>query len=440
MFKTFDDLADSVLAGVPADRESALAVLASEDDALLDLVAAASRVRRRHFGTSVKVNYLVNLKSGLCPEDCGYCSQRLGSEAEILKYSWLPTEEAKRQAEFGLAGGASRVCLVASGRGPSHRDVGRVAEMTEAIKAANPQTEVCACLGILKEGQAERLRRAGVDAYNHNLNTAPSHYEQICSSHTFQDRVDTVDSARSAGLSPCSGLIVGMGESDEQLVEAVEALREVDSDSIPVNFLIPFDGTPLEGTWELSPQRCLRILCMVRLMCPDRELRIAGGRELHLRSLQPLSLHVANSLFLGDYLTSEGQAAEDDLDMIVDGGFQIVGQEDAAALRDRLRAHRAAHRAAMDGGSTFGESGAEAGAGLPPCAGGGGGCGSHAAPEEQQVPVEQPVPAGVGVAQSAEAPEAGVGTVRHGLRDEAGRPLVPAIRRRGAGTDALPNA
>ena len=122
-------------------------------------------------------------------------------------------------------------------------------------------------------------------------------------------------------------------------MEAVEALREIDSDSIPVNFLIPFDGTPLEGTWELSPQRCLRILCMVRLMCPDRELRIAGGRELHLRSLQPLSLHVANSLFLGDYLTSEGQAAEDDLDMIVDGGFQIVGQEDAAALRDLSLIH-----------------------------------------------------------------------------------------------------
>ena len=201
--------------------------------------------------------------------------------------------------------------------------------------------------------------------------------------------------------------------------------------SIPVNFLIPFDGTPLEGTWELTPQKCLRILCMVRLMCPDRELRIAGGRELHLRSLQPLSLNVANSLFLGDYLTSEGQAAEDDLDMIVDGGFQIVGQEDAKALRDRLLAHRAAHREAMGG------AGAETGAGLPPCAGGGGGCGSHAAPEEQQVPVEQPVPAGVGAAQPAEA---GVGTVRHGLRDDAGRPLVPTIRRRGAGTDALPNS
>lgn len=197
-----------------ATAEEALMVLRSSDDRLLELVAATFQVRRTFFSNQAKINYLVNIKSGLCPEDCGYCSQRLGSETEVLKYPSLPAHEAQRQAEFGLSGGASRVCLVASGRGPSNRDVGRVSQMVSSIKADNPEVEVCACLGFLKDGQAERLKEAGVDAYNHNLNTAESFYPTVTSTHTFEDRVDTVSRARSAGLSPCSGMIVGMSETD----------------------------------------------------------------------------------------------------------------------------------------------------------------------------------------------------------------------------------
>ncbi|GAA6524715.1 biotin synthase BioB [Intrasporangium sp. DVR] len=327
---TFDQLADSVLAGTPPTPADALAALQAADDDLLPLVAAAGRLRRAHFGNTVKVNYLVNLKSGLCPEDCGYCSQRLGSGADILKYTWLKTDEAIEQATAGLRGGATRVCMVSSGRGPTDRDVERVAGMVGALKAEHPGVEVCACLGLLKDGQAERLREAGVDAYNHNINTAESHHDDIVTTHTYADRVDTVERAQGAGLSACSGLIAGLGESDEQLVEAVFALRDLGSDSIPVNFLMPFDGTPLEGTWELSPARCLKILAMARFVCPDKEIRVAGGREMHLRSLQGLALHVANSIFLGDYLTSEGQAAEADLELIRDNGFVVLGAEDAA--------------------------------------------------------------------------------------------------------------
>ncbi len=147
--------------------------------------------------------------------------------------------------------------------------------------------------------------------------------------HTYDDRVDTIGKAKTAGLSPCSGLIAGLGETDEQLVEALFALKELDADSIPVNFLMPFDGTPYENTWELTPGRCLRILAMARFVCPDKEVRIAGGREMHLRSLQALALQVANSIFLGDYLTSEGQDAKADVEMIRDNGFVILGAEDA---------------------------------------------------------------------------------------------------------------
>ncbi|WP_433873026.1 biotin synthase BioB [Saccharopolyspora sp. CA-218241] len=330
---TFQQLADAVLAGRPATPDDALAVLRADDAALLAVVAAASRLRRAHFGNAVKVNYLVNLKSGLCQEDCGYCSQALGSAAPILKYSWLSRQDALGQAAAGLRGGAARVCLVASGRGPSDRDVAKVTELVGALKQEHPDVEVCACLGLLGDGQADRLRDAGVDAYNHNINTAESHHDAIVGTHTYADRVDTVEKAKDAGLSPCSGLIAGLGETDEQLVEALFALRELGSDSIPVNFLMPFDGTPFEGTWELTPARCVKILAMARFVCPDREVRIAGGREMHLRSLQPLALHVANSLFLGDYLTSEGQAAQADLELIRDGGFVVLGSAEERAQR-----------------------------------------------------------------------------------------------------------
>lgn len=306
-------------------RGEALEVLRTSDDDLLDVVAAAGKVRRQWFGRRVKLNYLVNLKSGLCPEDCSYCSQRLGSEAEILKYTWIKPGEAAEAARAGVQGGAKRVCLVASGRGPTDRDVTRVSETISAIKEQNEDVEVCACLGLLADGQADRLREAGADAYNHNLNTSEATYGDICTTHDFSDRVQTVKHAQAAGLSACSGLIAGMGESDEDLVDVAFALRGLDPDSVPVNFLIPFEGTPLAKEWNLTPQRALRILAMVRFVCPDVEVRLAGGREVHLRTLQPLALHLANSIFLGDYLTSEGQAGQADLDMITDAGFEVEG-------------------------------------------------------------------------------------------------------------------
>jgi biotin synthase len=324
-----DLLAEKALNCELPTREEALAVLASGDDELMDVVAAAFRVRRQFFGRRVKLNYLVNIKSGLCPENCHYCSQRVGSAADVLKYTWLKTDEVIASAEAGVAGGARKVCLVASGRGPTDKDIERVSSAIGDFKARNPDVEVCACLGLLSDGQAERLAEAGTTAYNHNLNTSGGHYADICTTHEYADRVGTVTAAKQAGLSPCSGLIAGMGETDEDLVDVAFALRALRPDSVPVNFLIPFDGTPLAGQWELTPQRCLRILAMVRFVNPDAEVRLAGGRELHLRTLQPLALHVVNSIFLGDYLTSEGQPGAADLAMIADSGFTVEGAEDA---------------------------------------------------------------------------------------------------------------
>ncbi|MGF1432150.1 biotin synthase BioB [Kitasatospora sp. LaBMicrA B282] len=422
-------------------REEALAVLATTDDELLDVVAAAGRVRRQWFGRRVKLNYLVNLKSGLCPEDCSYCSQRLGSDTGILKYTWLKPGEAAEAATAGVKGGAKRVCLVASGRGPTDRDIDRVTNTIAAIKEQEPGVEICACLGLLSDNQAERLRAAGVDAYNHNLNTSENTYGEITSTHTYADRVDTVSKAHGAGLSACSGLIAGMGESPEDLVDVVFALRELGSDSVPVNFLIPFEGTPLAKEWNLTPQHCLRILAMVRFVHPDVEVRIAGGREVHLRSLQPLGLHIANSIFLGDYLTSEGQAGQADLDMIKDAGYEVEGQGELTLPR-----HRADVAAAAQGGcGTASTGGCGTGGG---CGSHAGGCGDHGAAGED----EHGAATGGGcgpcgghtaaapVAAAADATEVEAAGIEIEGDENAARTDLVRVRLRGAGTELAPNA
>ena len=334
------ELATRIEQGHELNAEEALELLSVDDAEVFRLVAAAGILRRKHFGNTVKVNYLVNLKSGLCPEDCTYCSQRLGSKAEILKYTWLKPEEAVHQAGLGIAGGASRVCMVASGKGPTDRDVD---PRRRDDRKPEGRTPAGGSLRLHRHPQrgpsaAAQGRRRGClqPQPEHRRVPLPGH----CNTHSYAERVSTVEQSKSAGLSPCSGLIVGLGETAEQLVEAIFALRALDADSIPVNFLMPFDGTPLQGTWNLTPLACLRILAVVRMACPDKEIRMAGGREMHLRSLQANALEVANSLFLGDYLTSEGQDAKTDLAMIADAGFVVLGQEDQDPGRHRPRPRR----------------------------------------------------------------------------------------------------
>src|SRR5262245_7037422 len=208
-------LADRALAGEPIDREEALAVLRAPDDELLALLDAAFRVRRAHFGVLVKLNMIVNAKSGICPEDCGYCSQSIVSTAAVPKYSMLAADVIVEGAREAWARRARTYCIFASGRGPSARELREVTAAVRRIKEELPM-KVCACLGLLTDEQARALRAAGVDRYNHNLNTAVSHHERITSTHTYGDRVTTIEAVKRAGISPCAGFIAGMGESDDQ--------------------------------------------------------------------------------------------------------------------------------------------------------------------------------------------------------------------------------
>ena len=308
--------------------QEAMAILESSDESLMDVVASAKRVRETFFGKYVKLNYLVNVKSGLCPEDCHYCSQSKDSKAPIDKYSLMPTEKIMAHVEKALASGAVRACLVGSGRGPGSKELNQFCDSVKDLKEKYPHVEVCACLGLLSGDQGDLLKKAGVKAYNHNINTSQGHYEKICGTHTYQDRLDTVQRAQESGLSSCSGVLAGMGETKEDLLETAFTLRDRKVESIPINFLISIDRTPLQNTHHLTPQTCLRILALFRFVNPSVEIRIAGGRELNLGSLQPLGLMMANSIFIGDYLTTKGQSAQVDLQMIHDLGYRVLGQPD----------------------------------------------------------------------------------------------------------------
>src|SRR6056297_3635874 len=270
----WNELSQKVLGGQPLSREEGREILKAKDEELLDLLAATYAIRRAYFGNQVQLYYLKNAKSGLCPEDCGYCSQSKVSDAPIEKYAWLNEERLLAAARQAAENKAKTYCIVASGRGPSNREVEHVANVVRKIKAELGM-HICCCLGLLKPEQAQQLADAGVDRINHNLNTSREFYETICTTHTYQDRIDTLKVAAESGMELCSGIIVGMGETHDDLIRVAGELQQLNVKSIPVNFLTSIEGTPLENVQTLTPQDCLRALCLFRFMHPATEIRIA---------------------------------------------------------------------------------------------------------------------------------------------------------------------
>ena len=205
------------------------------------------------------------------------------------------------------------------------KDLDAILGAVARIKAAHA-LKICVSPGLLTAEQARRLKAGGVDRVNHNLNTSRRFYPRICTTHSYQDRLDTLRAVRAAGLEICSGGIVGLGEEDADVVNLALELAALGAEAVPINFLQPIPGTPLEGPSRLNPRYCLKVLAMFRLANPHGELRIAAGREMHLGSLQPLGLYAANSIFVGDYLTTQGQPPEDDFRMIEALGFEAEGR------------------------------------------------------------------------------------------------------------------
>ncbi|MGE8204843.1 biotin synthase BioB [Heyndrickxia sp. NPDC080065] len=317
------ELAKKVIDGYRLSKEEAKQILLAEDEEVLSLVNAAYEIRRHYYGKKVKLNLIINAKSGLCPEDCGYCSQSIKATTDIQRYTLTSKQKIVEGAKEAKRNKIGTYCIVLSGRRPTNREVDTVVSAVKEIKEEVDQLKICACMGLVSEEQAQRLKESGVDRFNHNINTSSNHHSSITTTHQYDDRVKTIETLKKVGISPCSGVICGMGETNDDIVEMAFALKELDADSIPVNFLIPMPGTKLENMDELTPNTCLKILTLFRFVNPTKEIRISGGREYNLRSMQSLGLYIANSIFVGDYLTSNGQQAEADYQMISDLGFEI---------------------------------------------------------------------------------------------------------------------
>ncbi len=342
MTDVYNSLAERSLTGEAPTSDQARWILDDPGVELLPLLQAAYEPRRKHFGRQVMVHVLNNIQNGLCPEDCGYCSQNTDSDSGIRKYPMKSDQEILAEAERAATSGASRYCMVASGRGPTVERVRHLAQLVKEIKRRHP-IEVCVSAGLIGDEHAKILAEAGLDRLNHNLNTSEDHYGEICSTHSYADRVETLAAAKRHNIATCSGVIAGMGEDSADLIEVAFRLRELEVPSIPVNFLIPIEGNRVKEDHSLTPERCLRVLCLMRFVNPSAEIRIAGGREGNLRSLQALSLYPANSLFVDGYLTTMGDAIRDTYRMIEDAGFEIEGndeyQEQRAASGFQLPGH-----------------------------------------------------------------------------------------------------
>ena len=321
MVEDYSELVKMSLEGRELPRSLLLQLLKTDGDSLLRLLDAAYQVRRACHGRRVQIQILSNAKSGLCPEDCHYCSQSCISEAEIERYPLKTVEKLLAEAEQAASAGAVRFCMGIAGRIISEYETDLLCSFLEQARARF-RMDICCSLGFLTLEQARRLKAAGLGRVNHNLNTSRRYYPFICSTHSYEERVENIRICKQAGLEICCGGIIGQGEMAEDVLDMLFALRELEPASIPLNFLIPVPGTPFGGmTAGLTPEYCLRVLAVARLIHPRPDIRVAGGREYNLRSLQPLALYAANSIFVNGYLTADGQCSDAALAMIRDLGF-----------------------------------------------------------------------------------------------------------------------
>ena len=301
-------------------------ILAGDDVELLPLLDAAYQIRYRYFENRVKIHILHNVQSGGCTEDCKYCAQSGAAQDGAEVYPMKSDGEIIEGARQAFEAGAFRHCMVFSGKDLGEKRIDRICGVVEKIKSLYPM-EICISAGFLSKEDGQRLAAAGVNRYNHNLNTSSRFYGEICTSHEYQQRVDTIVTAKACGLDVCSGVIIGMGETIEDIIRMARELKGVEANSIPVNFFIPVDGHRIMHPQTLTPQYCLKVLCLFRFAVPQAEVRASAGREYHLRSLQSLCLYPANSLFAQGYLTTGGDTLDTTRQLIEDSGFVIEGLE-----------------------------------------------------------------------------------------------------------------
>ncbi len=304
------------------DKDLATRLVNLQDKEIFELFALSNAARITSSGNRIDLCSIINAKSGSCPEDCSFCSQSAHSHTEAKTYPLLSREDILKAAGLSKGQGVKHFCIVTSGKKPSKKDIKKICKIITGIK--NTGLLPCATLGILNSEDLKELKDAGLHRYHHNLETSEAFFKEICSTHTYRDKLKTIETAKSLGLSVCSGGIFGLGESWEDRIEMAFALKEIGVDSVPINFLTPVKGTPLANKETLSPLEALKIIAIYRLILPECEIRVCGGRPSTLRDLGSfIFMAGADSLLIGNYLTTPGRDPEDDLIMIKDLGLVI---------------------------------------------------------------------------------------------------------------------
>jgi biotin synthase len=292
------------------------------EDETIDLLFFAHTIKKSYEKNELILCSIVNAKSGFCTEDCAFCAQSSHHRTGIKTYDLLTESEIIEKALQSKKDGATRYSMVTSGLMLTEKELDTVCRAAEAITAQTGLT-VCGSLGVLTEARARRLREAGISVYHHNLETSRSFFPQVCTTHDYDDDIETVRLAKASGMKACSGGILGLGETWEQRVEMAFTLKELDVDGIPMNFLNPIPGTKMEGRPLLAPMEALKCIALYRFINPDKNILICGGREVTLRDFQSwIMLAGANGFMIGNYLTTQGRTIKTDMEMLKDYSFK----------------------------------------------------------------------------------------------------------------------
>lgn len=324
--KSLFTLAEDIINGYAPDIDEykALAEIGERD--VFSLFAGADMIRDFHSGREIHLCCICNGKSGKCSEDCSFCSQSVFARTDAPVYPLMEKHELQEGGLWASKTPINRYSIVTSGKRLPKKEVAAIADALAELDGN--KISICASLGILNSDDFATLRKAGVSRYHHNLETAQSYFNNMCSTHTYQERINTIQAAKKVGLSICSGGVFGIGENDEQVLELALTLKDLDIDAVPLNFLVPIEGTQAENRDELTPLRCLKIISIFRYVLPQKDIFFCGGREYNLKELHPLIFHAgANGIMTGDYLTTSGRTLQKDLAMIEQLGFATRAQK-----------------------------------------------------------------------------------------------------------------
>jgi biotin synthase len=310
------------LAGAALSRDEALSLIGLDDAEIPSLIEEVYSIRKKYKGNTVGIQILTNARSGNCSQNCAYCAQARDSEADIAKYRLVPYEKLSADGRVAQEKKLSRHCIGLSGISFSDAEIEEFAGLVRSLKKEN-DTHICCSIGFLTPAQAHVLKDAGVNRINHNLNTSRNYYPSICTTHTYDARIANIRMLQSMGFEICCGGIIGLGESQADAVDMLLEIRRINPQAVPINFLIPLRGTGLEhaDTSHLTPQYCLKILCLARLLLPEKDIRAAAGRELYLKGYEKEMLMIVDSIFASGYLTAGGQSVDEAIKLVTGAGF-----------------------------------------------------------------------------------------------------------------------